>query len=138
VSPAHHPGGVAYRTLADVVMLVHFGFLVFLTLGGFLAWRMRWVLVPHAIAVAWAVLILLGATCPLTTWENALRQRGGEPGLPRGFIDTYLTGVVYPQAYLRPAQLLVAGAIAVSWLGLAVRHTGASRDRRVVDGSGHH
>jgi hypothetical protein len=114
---------VAYRTLADAVMLVHFGFLAFLALGGFLAWRWRWVLVPHAAAVAWAVLSLLGAACPLTTWENALRQLGGEQGLPRGFIDTYLTGVVYPQAYLRPAQLLVAGLIAVSWLGLAIRHT---------------
>jgi len=127
---------VVYRTLADVVMLTHFGFLVFLALGGFLAWRFRWVLVPHAAAVAWAVLSLAGADCPLTALEDGLRRLGGEQALPGGFIAHYLTGVVYPGAFLRPAQLLVAGLIAMSWSGLAVRHAGASGDRRAVGGSG--
>jgi Protein of Unknown function (DUF2784) len=112
---------VAYRALADVVMLVHFGFLAFVALGGFLAWRFRWVLGPHAAAVGWAVLSLAGMPCPLTGWEDGLRRLGGEQGLPRGFVDTYLTGVVYPQEHLLAAQLLVASLIAVSWAGLAVR-----------------
>jgi hypothetical protein len=125
---------VAYRTLADAVMLAHFGFLVFLALGGFLAWRFRRVLIAHAAAVGWAVLSLAGTDCPLTAVEDELRRRGGEQGLPGGFIAHYLTGVVYPQAFLRPAQLLVVGLITVSWLGLAVRHATASRDHRTVDG----
>ena len=129
---------MVHRTLADAVMLVHFGFLVFLALGGFLAWRHRWVLVPHVAAVGWAVISLAGADCPLTALEDRLRWAGGEQGLPGGFIAHYLTGVVYPAAYLRPAQLLVAGLIAMSWLGLAVRHAGPSHDRRLVDGTGHH
>jgi hypothetical protein len=115
------PGAVGYRALADVVMLVHFGFLAFVALGGFLAWRFRWVLVPHAAAVGWAVLSLAGMPCPLTGWEDGLRRLAGEQGLPRGFVDTYLTGVVYPQEHLLAAQLLVAVLIAVSWVGLAVR-----------------
>ena len=110
-----------YRLLADVVMLAHFGFLVFLVLGGFLAWRHRWVLVPHIAAVGWAALSVAGMDCPLTAWEDDLRRLAGEQGLPRGFIGTYLTGVVYPEAYLRPAQFLVAALIATSWAGLAVR-----------------
>jgi Protein of Unknown function (DUF2784) len=113
---------VTYRTLADTVMLAHFGFLAFVALGGFLSWRSRWVLIPHTAAVGWAVLSLAGADCPLTALEDRLRHLGGEPGLPDGFIAHYLTGVVYPQEYLRPAQLLVAGLVAVSWLGLAIRH----------------
>lgn len=128
---------MVYRTLADAVMLVHFGFLAFLTLGGFLARRWRWVLVPHVAAAGWAVLIVSGAQCPLTAWENGLRRLGGEQGIPRGFIDTYLTGVVYPEAYLRPVQVVVGGLVAVSWLGLALRHAAASGDRRMVDGNGH-
>jgi len=60
--------------------------------------------------------------CPLTAWEDDLRRLAGEQGLPRGFIDTYLTGVVYSEAYLRPAQFLVAALIATSWAGLAARH----------------
>ena len=53
--------------------------------------------------------------------EDGLRRLGGEQGLPRGFIDTYLTGVVYPQQDLIAAQLLVALPAAASWVGLAVR-----------------
>jgi hypothetical protein len=113
---------VAYRLLADAVMLAHFGFLVFLALGGFLAWRHRWVFGLHAAAVAWAVLSMSGTACPLTAWEDGLRRLGGEQGLPRGFVDTYLTDVVYPQENLLAAQLLVAGLAAASWVGFAVRH----------------
>ena len=115
-----------YRALADAVTLAHFGFLAFLTLGGFLAWRLWWVFVPHAAAVVWAVFSLAGAQCPLTAWESGLRRLGGEQGDPRGFVDTYLTGVVYPREDLLAVQLLVGGLVAVSWLGLAVRHARAS------------
>ena len=120
---------MGYRVLADVVMVAHFVFLVFLTLGGFLAWRFRWVLVPHTGAVVWAVLSVAGVECPLTGWEDGLRRLGGEQGLPRGFIDTYLTDVVYPQEHLLAAQLLVTGLVAASWVGLAVRsrRVGVSR-----------
>ena len=111
-----------YRLLADAVMLAHFGFLAFLAVGGFLAWRWPRVLVAHAAAVVWGALsVFAGLDCPLTGWEDELRRLGAEPGLPAGFVDTYLTGVVYPREHLRAAQLLVAGLIAASWLGLAVR-----------------
>lgn len=112
---------MVYRVLADAVMVAHFGFLLFLALGGFLAWRYRWVLAPHAAAVGWAALSVAGVHCPLTAWEDDLRRLAGEQGLPRGFIDTYLTGVVYPRDDVPALQLLVAGLVAVSWLGLAVR-----------------
>jgi hypothetical protein len=126
-----HAEGVIYRLLADAVMLAHFGFLVFLALGGFLAWRYRWVFVPHAAAVGWAVLSIAGAECPLTGWEDVLRRLGGEQGLPRGFIDTYLTGIVYPQQDLLAAQLIVAVPAAVSWIGLAIRlHRSRTHDLR--------
>ena len=114
-----------YRLLADAVMLAHFGFLVFLVLGGFVAWRHRWVLVPHIAAVGWAALSVVGMDCPLTAWEDDLRRLAGEQGLPRGFIDTYLTGVVYPPEYLPVAQLLAAVLVVVSWVGMAV-HRSAS------------
>jgi hypothetical protein len=122
---------VVYRLLADAVMLAHFGFLVFLALGGFLAWRYRWVFVPHAAAVGWASLSIAGAACPLTAWEDGLRRLGGGQGLPRGFIDTYLTGVVYPADDLLAAQLVVALPAAASWVGLAIR---LHRERAVTSG----
>jgi hypothetical protein len=113
---------MGYRLLADVVMLAHFAFLAYLALGGFLAWRRRWLLVPHLAAVVWGALsATVGIACPLTAWEDAARRRAGAEGLPRGFVDTYLTGVVYPRDHLLAAQLLVAALVLVSWAGLAVR-----------------
>jgi hypothetical protein len=112
---------MVYRVVADVVMAVHFGFLVYLALGGFLAWRRPRLLIPHAAAVAWGALsVSTGVDCPLTGWEDWARRRAGEEGLSRGFIDTYLTGVVYPEENLVLAQLLVAVLVTVSWAGAAV------------------
>jgi Protein of Unknown function (DUF2784). len=120
---------VVHRLLADAVMLAHFGFLVFLALGGFLTWRYRWVIGLHATAVGWGLLsVLAGMDCPLTAWEDRFRRLAGEQGLTRGFIDAYLTGVVYPREYLLTVQLVVAGLVAVSWAGLALRrHRAAVR-----------
>jgi uncharacterized protein DUF2784 len=113
---------MGYQLLAELVMLLHFGFLAYVALGGFLAWRWPWLVVPHVVAVVWGALnATVGIPCPLTAWEYAARRRAGELGLPRGFIDTYLTGVVYPDEHLLTAQLLVATLVAVSWAGFLVR-----------------
>jgi hypothetical protein len=117
---------MVYRFLADAVMLTHVTFLVFLALGGFVAWGFRWLIVPHVAAAGWGLVsVVAGIGCPLTGWEDRLRRRAGEAGLPGGFIDTYLTGVVYPNEHLMTARLLVAGLVAASWVGFAVRRTSA-------------
>ena len=132
---------MVYRILGDAVMLIHFGFLVFVAVGGFLACRFRWVIVLHLAAACWAsVSVLVGVECPLTGWEDELRRLGGGPGLPGGFIDTYLTGVIYPDEHVRVAQLLVAVLVVLSWLGFALSYgraiaagppgTGSARGRR--------
>jgi hypothetical protein len=113
---------MGYQLLAELVMLLHFGFLVYVALGGFLAWRWPWAIVPHAAATVWGALnASVGIPCPLTAWEDAARRRAGEQGLPRGFIDTYLTGVVYPEEHLLTAQLLMAALVLASWTGFVLR-----------------
>jgi hypothetical protein len=109
---------MGYQLLAELVMLLHFGFLAYVALGGFLAWRRRWLIVPHVGAVVWGALsATVGIPCPLTAWEDEARRLAGEQGLTRGFIDTYLTGVVYPQEHLRTAQMLVAVLVLMAWTG---------------------
>ena len=103
-------------------MLAHFAFLAYIALGGFLAWWRPWLLVPHVVAVLWVTLtVTVGLVCPLTTWEDGARRAAGGQGIPRGFIDTYLTGVVYPEDHLVTAQLLLAALVVVSWTGLLIR-----------------
>jgi hypothetical protein len=111
---------VGYAVLGQATMVVHFAFLAYLTLGGYLAWRtrLRWTIWAHLAVVAWGVsIITIGQECPLTYVENWARRRAGGDDLSGGFINTYLTGVVYPPAYLAEVRMAVGVAIAVSWVG---------------------
>jgi hypothetical protein len=104
--------------LADVIVVVHFGYLAFVVFGGFLAWRRPKVIVAHVLAAGWGVAILtVWSVCPLTYAEDWFRRRAGQGGLTRGFIDTYVKGVLYPVRYEHVVQALVAVIVLVSWVG---------------------
>lgn len=97
-----------YRILADVVLIVHFAFIVFATAGGFLLFRWRRVVWLHLPAVLWGVYIeITGDICPLTPLENGLRRLGGEAGYRGGFIDHYIGSVVYPDEFTREKQAVL-------------------------------
>jgi hypothetical protein len=116
---------MGYRAIADVTMIVHFAVLAYIVCGGFLAWRWPRAIWPHFVAAGWGVLIVFAVVdCPLTIVEDWARRHVGEQGLPRGFIDTYLTGVVYPARDVGLIRLICACLVAVSWIGAAilVRH----------------
>jgi len=55
--------------------------------------------------------------CPLTYVEDRLRRRTGQSGLPRGFIDAYIEGVLYPARYAGQVRMLAGAVIVLSWLG---------------------
>ncbi len=115
-----------WRALADLVILIHFAFIVFVIVGGFFANRWRWLPWVHLPAIAWAVVLeFLGWICPLTPLENLLRQASGEAGYAGGFLEHYLVQVVYPvgltpeiQTYIGIGVLLINGiAYSVVWRG---------------------
>ncbi len=117
-----------YAHLADAVVVIHFGFVVFVAVGGFVAWRYPRVLVAHVPAVGWALgIVTIGWPCPLTGVENDLRQRAGSEAYEGGFVDRYLTGVLYPREYERLMQGLVAFVIIISYVGLALRWRRSAR-----------
>ena len=97
-----------YQAGADAVLLIHFGFILFVLLGGLLAWKWRWMPWLHLPAVLWGALIeFSGGICPLTPLENRLRQAAGEDGYPGGFIERYLLPVIYPAELTRELQVLL-------------------------------
>ncbi|MEU8361036.1 DUF2784 domain-containing protein [Nonomuraea sp. NPDC048882] len=112
-----------YRLLADAAMVAHFAFLLYLALGGFVAWRWRRTLWAHVAVVAWGVLsVVTGVECPLTHVEDWARRSAGQQGLPAGgFIDHYIEGVVYPEEYTNLARLGVAVLILFSYAGYVLR-----------------
>jgi hypothetical protein len=123
-----------YRWLAEVVVLFHGAFVVFVIAGGFLALRWRAVVWVHVPAAVWGVLIeYAGWICPLTPLENALRARAGEAGYPGGFIEHYLLRLLYPSGLTSRAQLVfgsVALAVNLVAYALVIRQMRARQARR--------
>jgi hypothetical protein len=104
---------MAYRLLADAVVLLHTAFVAFVVLGGFLAWRWRWVAWLHVPCAVWGVLIeYRGWICPLTPIENHFRARAGLEGYRGGFIEHYILPLLYP-AGLTPPKQVVLGTFAL-------------------------
>lgn len=104
---------MAYRLLADMVVLFHLLFILYGVFGGLLGLWRRWLLFLHLPAVAWIVLIeFTGWICPLTPLENRLRIGGGEAGYYGGFIEHYVAPIIYlPE--LTPRLQVILGLIAI-------------------------
>jgi hypothetical protein len=97
---------VIYRVLADVVVVLHLAFVLFVVLGGWIVLRRPRVAWIHLPAVAWAVVLeLAGWICPLTPLENRLRRAAGGVGYEGGFIEHYLVPVLYPGSLTRSMQI---------------------------------
>ncbi|MBB6226902.1 DUF2784 domain-containing protein [Polymorphobacter multimanifer] len=99
---------------ADAVMVVHFAFILFVLFGAALLVRWPWLVGLHLPALAWGVWIeLSGGVCPLTPLEVELREAAGQAGYSGGFIDRYLTPIIYPDGLTRSTQALFAGILLV-------------------------
>ena len=95
-----------YGFLADAVVLLHFAYVVFVVLGmaAILAgialhwsWvRNFWFRIVHFLLIAVvAAESLCGILCPLTAWEDGLRELAGEPGQPRSFIGYWIDKLLF-------------------------------------------
>ena len=80
---------MGYALLADLVVIVHLAYVAFVIAGTVLVLmgallRWRWIRNPvfrvlHLLAIALVVVqATVGAICPLTEWEAALRRRAGQ------------------------------------------------------------
>ena len=116
--------------MADVIVFLHFLFVVFVVFGGLvaLAWpRMIWIHVP---AVVWgAVVEFTGWICPLTPLENRLREAAGATAYEGDFIARYILPMLYPNGLTRNDQLML-GAIALGINSVIYSVVYARRRRR--------
>jgi hypothetical protein len=115
--------------LADALLTLHVGVVVFVVgllplvlAGGALGWR--WVrhrglrithlgLMLFIAAQAW-----LGRLCPLTVWEQALRQTAGQGAYRESFIEHWLSRLLYwdlPWWVFVAAYTGFAGMVAGAW-----------------------
>ena len=101
-----------YALLADLALILHAAFILFVVFGGVLVfWRrgLAWLHIPAAL---WGILIeFQGWVCPLTYLENDLRVAADNSGYAGGFIDHYLVPLVYPSGLTSDMQFLLGLAV---------------------------
>jgi hypothetical protein len=128
-----------YRFLADLVVVLHLGFVLFVVFGGLLALRWPRAAWFHLPAALWGAGIeFVQGICPLTPLENHLRNLGGEAGYAGGFVEHYLLPVLYPAGLSQNVQwglgifvvLLNVAIYTIVWrrrAGATVARAGAQR-----------
>ena len=108
-----------YGLLADLTVILHLAFVVFVLVGGLLVLRWRRLAWLHLPAVAWGTCIEFGGwICPLTPLENWLRLQGGEDSYSSDFIEHYVLTLLYPAGLTREVQ--IALGVVVLTVNLAI------------------
>jgi hypothetical protein len=98
-----------YQLLADTVIVLHFGVVLFvvgglvvIVAGNWLRWRwvnVWWFRLAHLTAIGIVVAqTWLGRLCPLTTLESWLRVQAGESGYTKSFIEHWLQRIIFYEA----------------------------------------
>ena len=107
-----NPSPVYNAIAADLLLVLHLGFICFVLAGGLLVLKWRWLAILHLPAVVWGALVeIQGWLCPLTPWELQLRQAAGQAGYQGGFVEHYLLPVLYPPGLEHNTQLILGGAV---------------------------
>ena len=120
------------QLLADLVVLLHLAYVLFVVLGGLLVLRRRWIAWIHVPAFVWGAAIEFGGwICPLTPLENRLRGESGAGGYAGGFVERYLVPVLYPGELTREIQIVLG--IAVLLINLAIYGFLLRRRKNVPD-----
>ena len=98
--------------LADLTVLAHAAFVVFVVAGGLAVWRWPRVAWAHLPAAVWGVAIeWTGAVCPLTPLENRLRALGGGGAYSGDFVGEYVLPLLYPAGLTRPVQIALGALV---------------------------
>jgi hypothetical protein len=107
------------RIAADLVVLLHLAFVLFVGLGALLSLRWKWMPWLHLPAAAWGAAIeFRHGICPLTPLEQRLRQAAGDAGYAGSFIDHYLLPIIYPAGLDDDIQFVLGVLVVGVNLGL--------------------
>ena len=105
--------------LADVTAGVHFVALLYIGLGGFLAWRWPRTIFVHVFFAAWGVIVnVTSVSCPLTALQDWFRGMQGLAPLPAGFNEYYIYGEIIPRALLPVVGIGAIAVVIVSYVGV--------------------
>ena len=100
--------------LADAIIIIHFGFVIFVIAGGLLLLRWPRVIWLHLPAILWGALVeFLHLVCPLTYLEDWLRERAGVAAYHGDFVEHYLMPILYPAHLTAHIQIFLGGLVVI-------------------------
>ncbi len=103
-----------YSLLADLVLILHLMFVLYVLFGGLLALKWRQAAWLHLPAAAWGAFVeFSGWICPLTPLENWLRTQAGDAAYAGDFVFQYLFPILYPAALTHNAQVVLGTLVLV-------------------------
>ncbi|MGI8467333.1 MAG: DUF2784 domain-containing protein [Pyrinomonadaceae bacterium] len=101
-----------YRVLADIVLILHFCFVLFVIFGGLPVLYRRWIIWLHLPALFWGILVeFLRLPCPLTQLEKYLTTLGGESAYAGDFVEHYISSIIYPN--ITPQIMTTLGVLLI-------------------------
>ena len=96
-----------YELAADLTLIVHFAFIIFVVFGGILFLISTKIIYVHVPALIWGIYI------ELTHLENWFLQKSNLSTYSEGFIQNYLVPIVYPKNLTEDLQIYFAIVIVV-------------------------
>ena len=103
-----------YEIAANLILFVHFIFIIFVVFGAFLFFASAKILFIHIPAFIWGSYITLtNSTCPLTYLENWSLNKANLATYSDGFIQNYLVPIVYPANLTKDLQIYFGIALIV-------------------------
>ena len=103
-----------HRILADLFLIIHLVFILFVVIGGLLLLKNKKWMIIHLPAIIWAVILeIKGWICPLTPIENFFRGKGGQEIYKQSFIEHYFIPIIYPDKLTRIVQITLACSVII-------------------------
>ena len=104
-----------YEFAADLTLIVHFAFIIFVVFGALLFFVSTKIIYVHVPALIWGIYIeLTHSVCPLTYLENWFLQKANLTTYSEGFIQNYLVPIVYPKNLTDNLQIYFAIVLIVA------------------------
>ena len=104
-----------YEFAADLTLIVHFAFIIFVVFGALLFFVSTKIIYVHVPALIWGIYIeLTHSVCPLTYLENWFLQKANLTTYSEGFIQNYLVPIVYPTNLTNDLQTYLAIVLIVA------------------------
>ena len=98
-----------YELAADLTLIVHFAFIIFVVFGALLFIVSTKIIYLHVPALIWGIYIeITHSVCPLTYLENWFLQKANLTTYSQGFIQNYLVPIVYPKNLTEDLQTYLA------------------------------